>query len=40
MIPSCSCTWININAVARGLNYQEKPARRKVEELIKLKWVY
>ena len=30
----------NINAVARGLNLPRETTRRKVEELIKLKWVY
>ena len=30
----------NINAVARGLNLPRETTRRKVEELIKLKWVF
>ena len=29
----------NINAVARGLNLPRETTRRKIEELIKLKWV-
>ena len=30
----------NINAIARGLNLPRETTRRKVEELIKLNWVY
>ena len=30
----------NINAIARGLNLPRETTRRKVEELIKLNWVF